>query len=199
MKVRRGHRLPKRLVEATLGAVVAKTLPSAILWASTYRPEDGVGVAPSASRLLLQCSPADERVHGISTRVNRKMLAKFVEQPNLAAWAGHAQFILVSAEDLNAVVGERCRLELWAIAALDLHKFVADRGRGTISGEDLSLLRAAGHVRPFEDLLKSFSQDGGLPGPPWAETGSTGGRSDREWNWGFGLHSPTPLGVAIDE
>jgi hypothetical protein len=199
MQVRRGSRLPKRLVEAALGAAVAKALPTAILWASTYRPEDGVGVPPSADRLLLQCSPADERVHGISTRVNRKMLAKFIEQPSLRAWADHAQFILVSAEDLDAAVGERCRLELWAITATDLHGFVDDRGRGTVSAYDLDFLKVSGYARPFGDLLRSFSQDGGLPGSPRAWTISPGGRSDREWNWGFGFNSPTPLGVALDE
>jgi hypothetical protein len=128
------------------------------------------------------------------------MLTKFVEQPNLRAWADHAQFILVSAKDLDAVVGERCRLELWAITATDLHEFVTDRGRGTVTAYDLDFLTAAGHARRFEDLLRSFSQDGGgLSGSPRAWTVSPGGRSDREWNWGFGFNSPTPLGVALDE
>ncbi len=199
MQVRRGSRIPKRLVEATLGAVVARALPTAVLWASTYRSEDGVGVPASVSRLLLQCSPADERVHGISTRVNRTMLAKFVEQPSLRIWADHAQFILVSARDLDVAVGERRSLELWAIAATDLYEFAADRDRGTVSYEDLISLMGAGHARPLRDLLRSFSQDGGLPRSPHTLTVSTGPRSDREWNWGFGFNSPTPLGVALDK
>ena len=46
MKVRRGARLPKRLIEVTFGSVVGEVLPDAVLWASTYRPTDGVGIRP---------------------------------------------------------------------------------------------------------------------------------------------------------
>jgi hypothetical protein len=163
MKVRRGARLPKRLIEVTFGSVVGQVLPDAVLWASTYRPTDGVGIRPSANRLLFQCSPADERLKGFSTRINRKMLASFTNQAPLRAWGHHAQFILVSARDDWRDIGERRELELWAIAAADLQEFTEDRMRGTVDRRDLEHLAAAGYARPLRELLTLFAQNVASP------------------------------------
>jgi hypothetical protein len=198
MRVRRGTRLPKRLVEATLGAVVAQTLPGAVIWASTYRPEDGVGVSPSADRLLFQCSPADERLHGLSTRVNRKMLARFAADPPLEAWRGHAQFILVAARDDWKDLGERRDLGLWAISAACLGVFTDERMRGTVDSQDLKQLAAEGHARRLEELLGLFSQGKAELQPPIPEVASTSLRYQQQWGWGFGLNAPTPVGIALD-
>lgn len=198
MIVRRGARLPKRLIETTLGAVVGQTLPDANLWASTYRPADGVGVSPSADQLLFQCSPADERMHGISTRVNRKMLASFTDESPLQAWRQHAQFILVSARDTWRSLGERRDLELWAISAADLRAFTDDRMRGTVNGQDLEQLATDRCALPLEELLCLFSRgEAGLDGPVSLGVGS-GLQFPQGWEWGFGLNSPTPVGIALD-
>lgn len=202
MKVRRGARLPKRLIEATFGAVVGSTLPGAVLWASTYRPADGVGVSPSPDRLLFQCSPADERLHGISTRINRKMLASFINEPALQAWGQHAQFILVSVRDDWRDPGDRRELELWTISAADLSAFTAERARGTVNGQDLEQLASMGCVRPLKEFLSLFSQgEATLTGPSselaQARLGSERGW-DRGFSWGFGLNSPTPVAIALD-
>jgi len=70
----RGPRVPKRLVEAWLGVAVSEFAPSATLWASTFRPRDGLGVTPAEGLLLFQCSPAETRTWGLSTRINRRTL-----------------------------------------------------------------------------------------------------------------------------
>lgn len=202
MKIRRGSRLPKRLIEATFGAVVGQTLPGAVLWASTYRPADGVGVPPSPDRLLFQCSPADERLHGISTRINRKMLASFTNEQALQAWGQQAQFILVSARDDWRDLGERRELELWTISAADLSVFVDERMRGTVDGQDLEQLAARGYARPLKELLSLFSQGETTLNGPSSELAETGLGSQQGWDrgfsWGFGLNSPTPVAIALD-
>lgn len=202
MKVRRGARLPKRLIEVTFGSVVERVLPDAVLWASTYRPTDGVGIRPSANRLLFQCSPADERLKGISTRINRKMLASFTNEAPLRAWGHHAQFILVSARDEWRDIGERRELELWAIAAADLQEFTEDRMRGTVDRRDLEHLAAAGYARPLRELLTLFARKAATPVHLRPESDEIDSGPPSKWEgsfyWGFGMNSPTPVAVALD-
>jgi hypothetical protein len=202
----RGIRMPKRLVDAWLGALVARTLPDAVLWASTYRDADGIGIDVRPELLLLQCSPADTRDAGPSTRVNRATLSVYAHGEHLWAWGRQAQFVLVGAIPTSGA-RPTAGPELWCIAACDLAEVVESRGRGTIDAVTLENLVSSGHARSMPELLRHWvacarsvgpALDARTREPPiHAHTG----RHDHEHQFAryglFGMNVPTPVGVAL--
>lgn len=190
----RGLWIPKRLVEARVGAVVKSVAPMARLWASTYRPSDGIGVPVGRGLFLLQCSPAEDRVRGISTKVSRAMLAAYLEDPNLASWGKQVLFVLLGHSSNTPIAETPPEPLLWAVAVPDLVQVVNDQGRGTIGSEALRELIGTGLAEELHSFVHQATrrQDWPSPRTPIAE-----GR--RFWGGdGFGFNKPSPLGIAVD-
>jgi hypothetical protein len=188
----RGPWIPKRLVEAWAGATLKEAIPEASFWASTYRAQDGIGAWPGRGLLLLQCSPAEDRARGISTRVSRTMLATYLEDPNLASWADRALFVLVGERGLDSYAEAP---SLWTVAAADLCRVVDGQGRGTINAHTLASLIGAGVAVELSTRVQTLGLRDGVERVNFRPA-STGGHS-----WGyysFGFNRPTPLGVATD-
>jgi hypothetical protein len=194
----RGPRVPKRLVEAWTGMVVARSMPTATLWASTFRASDGLGVAPAENLLLLQCSPAERRSWGLSMRVSRKMLGAYMESSHLRAWGDRAQFVLASLTQTNSG-SERCqRPLLWAVGAQDLTDFTDRQGKGTVNHEGLDELITLGCAKPLGSLLEDVAYRGQLVAPNYSPPSRReSGFGDSLWFHPFNLSAPSPLGLAL--
>jgi hypothetical protein len=126
----RGIRIPKRLVEAWVGAIAVRTLPEAQLWSSTFREVDGVGVPARPDLLLLQCSAAEDRQGGPSTRVSRATLSFYRENEHLSAWGRNAQFVLVGSSGSPGELLPLGSPQLWSVTVADLGQTTDDYGRG---------------------------------------------------------------------
>lgn len=193
----RGHWIPKRLVEAWVGGMVTTLSPGATLWASTYRMTDGIGMSPEPGSVLFQCSPAENRVKGISTKVSRSMLGTYLEDPNLALWSRQTWFVLVGASDEGSSTGGQ-EPSLWAMSPSELSDVVAMQGRGTISSETLAQLSEAGAAFSLDALLH-LNRAQRWPGAGGsAPSAANGGRDPVGGGYHFGFNRPTPLGVALD-
>ena len=194
----RGPWIPKRLIEAWIGALLSNRSPHASLWASTYRETDGIGFSPEPGLILIQCSPAEDRVKGISTRVSRSMLYTYLEDPSLAAWGRHAWFVLVGSggSDFGSGGGEQA--SLWAVPPAELAGVVADQGRGTIGSGALARLVEAGVAVGLDALFQNEKMQlrAAVRGSvPLVERPAT----NHVWaGRQFGLNRPTPLGVALE-
>ena len=194
----RGYWIPKRLVEAWIGGMVSTSSPEAALWASTYRMTDGIGMSPDPGSLLLQCSPAENRVKGISTKVSRSMLDTYLEDPNLALWGPQTWFVLVGRSDETPASKSGPEPLLWAVSPSDLADVVAMQSRGTISAETLVRLVEVGAALSL-DALFHWNPTQEWPGAEGSV--SSVANRNREPVWGgyhFGFNRPTPLGVALD-
>lgn len=194
----RGPRVPKRLVEAWTGSIVGRSVPTATLWASTFRASDGLGVAPAENLLLLQCSPAERRSWGLSTRVSRKMLAAYMESSHLQAWGNRAQFVLASLAQTNDETGRCQGPNLWSVTVQDLTDFTDQQGKGTVNQEALDELSSLGVAKPLGDLLERWASMGRLAEAfcpiPQREMRSFYGSL---WFHPFNLSAPSPLGLAL--
>ncbi len=170
-------------------------MPKARLWASTYRPNDGIGVSVEQGLFLLQCSPAEDRTRGISTKVSRTMLAAYLEDPNLASWGEQAQFVLLGNSAAASIAETPSEPLLWTVAAKDLAHVVDDQGRGTIGSEALGNLINTGIAAELHSFVQQANRDLDVgrpsPGIPVTEGGPFWG------SYGFGLNRPTPLGIAV--
>ena len=84
----------RRMVEAHVGATVARTAPDAVLWAPWLRDGQGiVNADPAAANLLLvQCSTAEYRTTGPSNRVSRRALRQYLDNAYLAPWKDRVRF-----------------------------------------------------------------------------------------------------------
>jgi hypothetical protein len=182
-----------------VGAAVKEIAPGMSLWGSTYRANDGIGLPPGPGLFLLQCSPAEDHVHGISTRVSRTMLAAYLEDPNLALWENRALFVLVGPSAASFDASALPESGLWAVRPSDLAQITDRQGRGTINSEALESLIGEGHAIAIASFLRNAASDRTV------EIGSTApqiGRLEGHLTWagyGFGLNRPTPLGLAIAE
>ena len=189
-----GNWIPKRLVEAWVGALVKTRAPEALLWASTYRTTDGMGLAPQRDSILLQCSPAEDRMRGISTRVSRAMLRTYLDDQNLALWGYQTWFVLVGSEDDGS--SDPSAPFLWGVPPIELAEVVDKQGRGTISAATLDGLAEAGAAVELGTLLQQkLPHESALRG----SAPRTAHRAE-SIAWGgfiFGLNKPTPLGVAF--
>jgi hypothetical protein len=180
-----------------VGAAVKSVSPEASLWASTYRARDGVGVAAGPGLFLLQCSPAEDRVRGISTKVSRTMLAAYLEDPNLAAWGKRALFVLLGHSAATPSAETLPEPLLWTVPAADLAQIVDSQGRGTINSETLLDLVDAGLAVEIHSFVRWAIHRWDLDtGRVSSQIPDRDGRS--YWApYGFGLNRPTPLGLAV--
>jgi hypothetical protein len=194
----RGPRVPKRLVEAWTGMVVARSAPTATMWASTFRADDGLGVAPAENLLLLQCSHAERRSWGLSTRVSRKMLEAYMESPHLRAWGDRAQFVLASVTQTNSDPNRPQEPSLWAVGVQDLTDFTDRQGKGTVNHEGLDELIHLGCAKLLESLLEESAYRGWLPHPNHPPPSRIeDGFGESLWFHPFNLSAPNPLGLAL--
>jgi hypothetical protein len=194
----RGPRVPKRLIETRVGSVVSEVMPNAVLWASTFRPADGLGVRPTKELLLLQCSPAERRTWGLSTRINRRTLHTYIQSPHLRAWGDHAQFILASYPEDVAGAELLVKPVLWAISAQKLADFTDKQGRGTVNQEGLEQLISERSACPLGRFLEQW-EAGTPPLQTVGEVPPRPGLEDSEDSgfFRFDLNAPTPLGLAL--
>lgn len=156
INTRRGA-LPKRLLEAWVAQAVGRLLPDALLWATNYREEDGIGYAPQAGSILLQCSWAGPGRRGISTRVRKRSVFAFFENEWLRPWLAQAYFVLVGPPDLDRAAEPGSPLALWAVPVDALAEFIEAQGRGTIAQEGLASL-AEEAALPLADLLDELAR-----------------------------------------
>lgn len=207
----RSSRLPKRLCEALVGAAVQRTVPSAVLWPPpTFRPHDGFGPLQPALQhsLLFQCSPAEIRVAGPSTRVSRAQLDAYRELPRLGVWRRRVRFVLpgIDADCLGMPLSDYLlpmRFRLYVVGVDDLADVVDRQQRGTINANTLEELTTclSEHVpgaraRPLEEELTAWKVARCDPEeliieaipdhqPAWTRLG---------FNW---LTAPSPIAVAL--
>lgn len=198
----------RRIIEAHVGATVARAAPDAVLWAPWLRDGQGIlNADPGVTNLLLvQCSTAEYRMAGPSNRVSRAVLWQYVDNPSLAPWKDRVRFVLAGPE---ADHGDRpwpfnlghARSGLYSIGVDDLADAVSAQGRGTINTPTLVTLTETNSPRtgqpmalPFETELRTWPR-GALPSPP--EPGDV--RPVDFWGRTFYLQRPTPLGIAFAE
>lgn len=188
----RGPRIPKRVVEGWVGAAVQAVGVGAGIWGSTFRRVDGVGIQPTSDLLLLQCSAAERRTWGLSTRVNRQVLATYMANPSLRSWEEHAQFVLPSVAEGDLTVS------LWLISAEALAVFAEKQGRCTINDQALAELVARGAASRLEDILRSWSSRQSVLCPPSEMTDTLPiGEASESYEFArFDFNAPTPLGLA---
>jgi hypothetical protein len=174
------NRLPKRLCEALVGVAVQRTVPDAKLWAPTFHQRNGFGPPEpdSLSSLVLQCSPAEMRNAGPSTRVSRAQLAAYRDELTLAPWSGQVRFVL-------AGLGPGQVPSLYVVSLHDLAHVVDRQKRGTINNETLTELMGTpsrygygATARPLEEELIGW-----IAGQPSADVAVTLPQTDPDANW----------------
>jgi hypothetical protein len=200
--------IPRRLFDAWVGATVTATLPAASLWAPTYRRHTGFGIDPQPCLLLFQCSPAQYRIDGPSTRVSRRLLQIYRSHPALVAWHDRTQFVLADPSPdeygphaYSTSPAKRPLPTLWTASVPILADVTDHQDRGTVSAATLRSMASAGEAIPLAHTLRT-----------WAETTEQRQthtdsiwRAPLEptdadpWFWGglFGVNRPMPLGAAL--
>jgi hypothetical protein len=150
--------IAKRLCEAWLGATLQRALPAARMWSPRPRlidEPDPITGAPSS--LLLQCSWAEYRQHGPSTRVSRRQVYSYLEAVAAGLDADKVRFVLVDIPraDVNSTA-------LCTISLQDLHKLIDQRQRGTIDARTLRALNGepslGGGSCVIEPLERTFKE-----------------------------------------
>jgi hypothetical protein len=192
-------RLPKRLVEAWVGALAAQH--AARLWAPTLGQLRTFAFEPHHdSTVLLQCSFADMRASGPSTRVSRAQIAAYLEDPALEGWRESTWFVMVDPDlepiVVGSVVPNVSLPNLLAIRLGDVAALISDQGRGTVSADTLRALRG----RPGSDVVELGAVFDGLAVSDVelitrAPHQRARGLDDGGVWWRFGLSTPTPIGV----
>lgn len=185
--------LPKRVVEAQLGAAVSSYGADTQLWSANFRTSDGLGLEPSEEFLVLQCSWGSLGGRGLVTHVNKSTLAIYATDPHLLRWGHLACFVLLGPP----MPGEPGRTfgpaNLWVAEVEPLREFVLLRQRGTIDPADFGELLSVGAVRPLTEALRQW-RDGMLKPRP---TPRPIAREEYvpPWSWFFGAGLPTPIGL----
>ena len=127
--------IAKRLCEALVGAAVQKFAPDAELWAPSIRELETECDTYRSEELVLQCSWAEIKRRGPSTRVNRALVDTYRSITARGAWSDRVHFVLVG----NCAAG---RFDLFLIGLADLIDVVAEQQRGTINADRLHSLRS---------------------------------------------------------
>jgi hypothetical protein len=194
----RGPWIPKRLVEAWVGAQVNAIVPTAHLWAPTYRLRDGFGLHSSPGLYLIQCFPVEDRKRGFSTKVSRRMLATYLEDANLGSWGSQTRLVLVGQSTAPADAGASGGVKLWVARPPDLAEVTDHQERGTINAKALQELVDEGYAETPSIFLRHVASG------PMADRHSSCSRLE-PLGWHslrrepFGMHRPTPLGLALDD
>lgn len=189
----------KRLCDAQIGATVERVAPQAVLWSPSFRVADGFGVdADLDGSLILQCSWAELRAHGPSTRISRTLVETYTACVALAPWQAAIRFILVGRAPESAD-----RVPLFSVGLLDLQALVQRQGRGTVNAMTLndlqnqpSLIADRAAAESLDVTLRMWAQrhppaphsPAGGPEPPRPS-------GDYRQGPGFGFHGPSALGV----
>ena len=118
-----------------MGAAVQKFAPEAELWAPSLSELETEWDTSHSEGLVLQCSWAEIRRRGPSTRVNRSLVDTYHSITTRGAWIDRVHFVLVG----NCANG---RFDLFLIGLADLIDVVAEQQRGTINADTLHSLRS---------------------------------------------------------
>lgn len=129
--------IAKRLCEAWVGAAVERVVPQAVLWSPSFRHADGFGSdAELEGSLLLQCSWAQIRRGGPSTRVSRALVETYAACQPLALRHTAVRFVLVGDG------GAPNKFPLYTVGLTDIDALVSRQVRGTVDAISLIELQA---------------------------------------------------------
>lgn len=183
--------------------------PDAVLWAPWFRRDLGFVNADLAddNLLLLQCSPAEYRLAGPSTRVPRQLITDYCRSPELAVWRAQTRFVLVGPEadgddgpwPFNLPSD---RSGLYTIGVEDLDEIVRTQDRGTINVQTLLALKEVCSptvpdrpiVCPLEHELTQW------PRAAWPRHRDPNERlaiRPHPYPGIFWMHAPSPIGLAF--
>jgi hypothetical protein len=184
--------IAKRLCEAWLGAVLQRVSPEARIWSPRPRRVDEPDpITGTPSCLLLQCSWAEYRQHGPSTRISRRQVYSYLDAISAGVSASKVRFVLVDMPETD--IGSAA---LYTISLQDLLQLVNQRGRGTVDARTLrTLLKQpsfAGQGYMIEPLERTLEMR------MLRSLGSRSRPASLSENWfGMGLHNPSPLAIGI--
>lgn len=132
-----------------VGASVQQCAPQSRLWAPSYRELEDVANARLPLDLVLQCSWAESRRKGPSTRINRDLVDTYYFVARQSDSLSSIRFVLLGEE--------RSRLTLFSIGIGDLQELVDAQRRGTVGADTLHTLRhQPSGTRPWEPCAETL-------------------------------------------